>query len=316
MKILVVGGTGMIGGHIARLLEQRGDHVTVSARGEVAEDSLVAGLPQLKGDYTAGTFTEAELAPYDAVVFAAGQDFRHLPRDLDVTDAAALADYWERVQSSGVPAFAELCKRAGVGRFVQVGSYYHQVLPRLCDGNVYVDARRLADERTRALSDASFAAITLNPPNIVGAIPGIALYRFAKIVRWADGELPDVPDFAPAGGTNYMSVRSLSEAVAGAVAAGEPGKAYLIGDENLTFAEYFQMVFEAAGSDRTVEERDESHPFLPDAMIVPGRGYVLSYEPDPAETTVLGYTRQDVRRELESMVERVRALPPRPARGN
>ncbi|TYL55867.1 NAD(P)-dependent oxidoreductase [Nocardioides sp. BGMRC 2183] len=308
MKILVVGGTGMIGGHIARELVDRGEDVLVSARNEVATDSLVADLPVVAGDYTAGTFSESDLAGIDTVVMAAGQDVRHLPRGLS---DAELAEFWERVQSVGIPRFAELCKRAGVRRFVQVGSYYHQVLPQLCDTNDYVRARRLADERTRALVDADFAPITVNPPNIVGATPGVALYRFGSMVRWADGDKPDIPDFAPAGGTNYMSVRSLAEAVAGAVRNGEPGRAYLVGDQNLTFTEFFQLIFDASGSGRRLEERDEPHPYLPDSMIVPGRGYVLSYEPDAAETALLGYTRDDVRREVESIVARVRALPPR-----
>jgi dihydroflavonol-4-reductase len=308
MRILVVGGAGMIGGHIARLLTDRGEDVTVGARGDVAEDSPAAGLPVLAGDYAAGTFGEADLASYDAVVFAAGQDIRHRPRDLD---AAGERAFWERMQSDGVPRFARLCKQAGVRRFVQIGSYYHQVLPDLAALDPYVRARELADVRTRDLADADFAAITVNPPNIVGAAPGRGLRGFAKLVQWADGELPDIPDFAPAGGTNYLSVRSLAEAVCGALTDGRAGSAYLVGDQNLTFRDYFQQLFEAAGSTRTLDERDAPHPFLPDAAIIPGRGYVLAYEPVPAEVALLGYTRDDVRRELESIVERVRALPPR-----
>lgn len=301
MKVLVVGGTGMIGSHVTRLLADRGYDVTVGARGEVAPDSLVSGFPVLTGDYTEGTFTEPELAAYDAVVFAAGQDIRHKPRDVDE------AAFWDRVQGVGIPRFAELCKRAGVRRFVQVGSYYHQAMPELVARDPYVRARSLADERTRALADADFNASTINPPNIVGVVPGIALRRFAKLVQWADGGLPDVPDFAPSGGTNYLSVRSLAEAIAGALEHAEPGRAYLVGDENLTFTEFFQLVFDAAGSGRRLVERDAEHPFLPDAIIVPGRGTVLAYEPDPDETALLGYARRDVRRAVEEIVAQVRA---------
>jgi len=301
MKVLVVGGSGMIGGHVARLLTERGNHVTVGARGALGPDSIVAGYPVLVGDYTDGSFTEAELAAYDAVVFAAGQDIRHKPRDADDDE------FWDRVQSTGIPRFAELCKRAGVRRFVQVGSYYHQALPELVGHDAYVRARSLADERTRALADADFNASTLNPPNIVGVVPGVALRRFAKIVKWADGLLPEVPDFAPAGGTNYLSVRSLAEAVCGAVEHAEAGRAYLLGDENLTFTEFFQLFFDAAGSGRQLEERDQQHPFLPDSIIVPGRGTVLTYEPEAAETALLGYTRHDVRRAVEEIVAQVRA---------
>lgn len=41
---------------------------------------------------------------------------------------------------------------------------------------------------------------------------------------------------------------------------------------------------------------------LPDAFIVPGRGIVLAYEPDPVETRLLDYGRGDVRRALEEAV--------------
>jgi nucleoside-diphosphate-sugar epimerase len=137
---------------------------------------------------------------------------------------------------------------------------------------------------------------TLNPPSIVGAIPGIPARRYETLTAWATGERPDIPDYAPAGGTNYMSVRSLSEAIWGALQRAESGRAYLIGDANLTFRDFFQKIFDAVGSERRLVERDEEHPLLPDAFIVPGRGVVLAYEPDPADTALLGYRRGDVDR--------------------
>jgi dihydroflavonol-4-reductase len=307
MKVLVVGGTGMIGAHAALHLRDRGDDVTVAARGAVDADSPVAGLPSLRGDYTRQSFTREDLAPFDAVVFAAGQDVRHLPRDVDE------AQFWTETQSEGVPAFAALAKSAGVSRFVQVGSYYHHLRPALADANAYVAARRDADERARALADATFTVCTLNPPSIIGAIPGITAKRYRRMVSWAAGNEPQILDFAPTGGTNYLSVRSLSEAIAGALDRGTAGAAYLVGDANLTYAQFFQLLVDAAGGDRVIAERDEPHPFMPDAMIVQGRGNVLAYEPDPAETALLGYTRGDCERAAAELVEVVRAATARPA---
>lgn len=294
-RTLVVGGTGMVGQHVATHLTALGHEVTVAGRSVPAAESWVAGYPVLLGDYALGGLTEPELEGYDAVVFAAGQDIRNAGGPGD-------EEFWRTYQIEGVPQFASRAKRAGVRRFVQIGSYYHQVRPDLCD-QPYVAARRDADEGARALSDADFAAITLNPPSIVGAAPGGSLKQLRGQLRWARGEMAGkVPDFAPAGGTNYMSVRSVAEAVAGALAAGEGGRAYLVGDQNLTFRDYFQLVFDASGSGRVLDERDEEHPFLPDWAIVPGRGTVLAYEPDPDEVALLGYRRNDVQAMVAEMV--------------
>ncbi|OQS16184.1 nucleoside-diphosphate sugar epimerase [Nocardia donostiensis] len=301
MKILIVGGTGMIGAHAALHLRAQGNEVTVAARNPLDNTSPVRKFPVLLGDYAEQTFTAAQLTPFDAIVFAAGQDFRHMGRDVDETL------FWEKTQSSGVPRFAALAKQAGVSRFVHIGSYYHQVRPDLAEALPYVAARQAADDGVRALADDTFNAVTLNPPNILGAISGLSAKRYRRLFSWAAGHEPKIPDFAPPGGTNYMSARSLAQAIGGALQNAEPGRAYLIGDENLTFREYFQMLVDAAGGARTVEERDEEHPLLPDRFIVQGRGNVISYQPEPAETALLGYARNDCARALGEMYETVRA---------
>lgn len=295
MRVLVVGGSGMIGRHVAHHLSGLGHAVSVGSRGADASGAF----PVVSGDYVARTFTAEQLAAFDAIVFAAGQDVRHT-RGVEPDDA-----FWRATQSEGVPAFARLARDAGVARFVQVGSYYHQVMPALADTNPYVSARMLADEGARALATDSFNISTLNPPSIVGAVPGASLERFRTLVAWARGEKPEVPDFAPAGGTNYLSADALAEAVAGALDRAENGKAYLVGDENLSYRDFFQLIFDAAGSGRTLESRDASHPMLPDPYIVHGRGVTLAYQPDAGERALLGYRTGDIARAIEAIVARV-----------
>ncbi|ORM09119.1 NAD-dependent epimerase/dehydratase family protein [Prescottella equi] len=301
MKILIVGGTGMIGAHTALHLRDQGNDVTVAARNPLADDSPVRDFPVLLGDYTEQTFTVDDLAPFEAVVFAAGQDIRHMGRDVDE------AEFWEKTQTGGVPRFAALAKEAGVSRFVQVGSYYHHLRPKYAETMPYVAARKAADEGARALADENFNVSTLNPPSILGAISGVSAKRYRKLFSWAAGNEPQIPDFAPAGGTNYMSAQSLAEAIWGALQNAESGRAYLIGDQNLTFAEYFQLLVDAAGGDRSIEERNEEHPLLPDSFIVQGRGNVIAYDTDPAETALLGYTQGDCARAIAEMYEIVKA---------
>ncbi len=302
-KVLVVGATGMIGSHITADLLARGNEVVIQSRHEPQpyDPASVAGLPRVIGDYSAEDFSPRLLEGFDAIVFAAGNDIRHVGADEEDES------FWDRMQSTGVPRFAALAKQAGVGRFVQIGSYYHQLHPEWAERIPYVAARKNADERTRALTDEGFAAITLNPPSIVGASGGRPLRHFERMIAWLRGEAGEPEPFAPTGGTNYMSVHSLSQAVQGALDAGEPGHTYLVGDQNLTYRAYFQLLAEVAGSTLSIEERDEEHPFQPDRFIVQGRGAVIAYEPDPAEVTRLGYDRDDVRRALAEIVARVDA---------
>lgn len=297
MKVLIIGGTGMIGAHTALHLREHGDDVTVAARGPIPESSPVAGFPLLTGDYTVPSFTREQLSQFGGIVFAAGQDVRHKTADDDSQS------FWESTQSVGVPRFAELAKQAGVGRFVQVGSYYHQLRPDLADNNPYIAARKAADEGARALADESFTVCTVNPPSIIGAVPGASARRYRRMVSWAAGNEPDIPDFAPVGGTNYMSAASLAQAISGALRHGDSGAAYLIGDQNLSYRQFFQLVVDAAGGSRVITERDEQHPLLPDTAIIQGRGNTLAYEPDADEVRRLGYARNDCLRAVEALVD-------------
>jgi nucleoside-diphosphate-sugar epimerase len=211
--------------------------------------------------------------------------------------------FYRQTQSEGVPAFAKRAKAAGVKRFVQVGSYYHQLRPDLVDGSVYIRARKLADEGVRALAGDGFVPCTLNPPSIVGAVPGMPALRYRTLAEWGRGLHPEIPNTAPPGGTNYMSVASVAQAIEGALARGEAGRAYLIGDENLSYAAFFQMFFDVSGTAITIPTEDAEHPLLPDAYIIQGRGNTLAYEPPAEEAAALDYARGDVRRAVAEVVE-------------
>lgn len=297
MKTLVIGGTGMIGLHAARHLSAQGFDVSVAARRAPARSEF----PVMIGSYADGSLGRDQLAGFDAILFAAGNDIRH---SRDVADEAA---FWREMQSEGVPRFAASARDAGVVRFVQIGSYYHHVLPDLARTNAYVGARKLADERTRALTTADFAAITLNPPSVVGAIEGASLDRYATLINWGRGNRPEFPDTAPRGGTNYVSVHSLCQAIEAAFRRGDPGRAYLVGDENLSFVQFFQKIVDAVGGGRTIHASDAEHRLLPDAFNVPGRGYTLSYSIDGAETGKLSYHRNDIDRTLREIAALVDA---------
>ncbi len=288
MKVLVVGGTGALGGHASLHLAAQGHDVTITGRGTGAPAGTpLTGLDFMQGDYVAGDFTPERLRGFDWVVFAAGNDPRHVPEGED------FGAWLHKANHVALPSFFAAAREAGVKRAVQLGSFYPQAAPELVAGNVYIQSRLAACEGARAQGRPGFDVVSVNAPFMVGTVPGLPSAIFDPYVQWAKGLIPIV-HYAPTGGTNFMSFRSLSEAIEGALLRGEPGKAYLVGDENLSFREYFQLFFNAVGSDVTVEERDEELPLLPDVAIPQGRGNTIAYEPDAAETALLGYRRRDV----------------------
>ncbi|HJV27665.1 MAG TPA: NAD-dependent epimerase/dehydratase family protein [Aromatoleum sp.] len=302
MKILVIGGTGLIGGHAALKLRAEGNTVTLAARKAPASISPLAEFDLLQRDYIAGDFTKEDLAPFDAIVFAAGNDIRHLPPG---TDEAA---HWERANVEAVPRFFQLARDAGVRRAVLVGSFYPQVAPALIESSPYVRSRHLADERVRALATPEFRVCSVNAPFVVGTVPGLHIRMFEVYTQYAEGKLTGMPAYGPAGSSNFISTRSLSEAIWGALQRGEAGKAYLVGDANLSFAEYFGLFFRAAGNEQPVPSLDQEHPLLPDMAIYTGRGNLVSYEPDPEELALLGYARNDVERTVREVVAQYRVV--------
>jgi nucleoside-diphosphate-sugar epimerase len=293
----------MIGGHCASYLQAQGHDIAVAARHAPMAGTPMATMDVLLGDYAAGDFPASALQGFDAVVFAAGNDIRHIAEGENPQEDS----YWQRVNSEAIPAFARTARDAGVKRFVNVGSFYPQVAPQLIEENAYVRSRHLADSGVRALATDSFHVCSVNAPFVVGTVEGLASPLFEAYTAYAQGKMEGMPVFGPAGGANFISTLSLAEAVSGALTRGESGTAYLVGDENLTFAEFFGAFFNAVGSDEVVQPKDHEHPLLPDIAILAGRGSVISYEPDAAETELLGYRRQDIGRAIAEVVDQFRS---------
>lgn len=295
MKILVVGGTGPIGGHAALHLRELGHDVTLAARKPADPATALANLPFLQGDYIEG-FDKADLAKFEGMVFAAGQDPRHLAKG---DDGAA---WWEKANIQGVPRLFAAARDAGVRRAVNVGSFYPQVRPALVDSNPYIRSRHLSDQAIRTLATPDFHAVSVNAPYVMGTVPGLMVPYLALYTQYAQGK-KKTPVFAPTGGVNFISTQSLAEAIAGALLRGKNATPYLVGDQNLSFQQFFQMFFDAAGNPVVVPEKHEEHPYIGNYA---GLGETLYFEPDAAETALLGYRRNDIKRVIADTVAQYR----------
>jgi len=296
MKILVVGGTGLIGGHAALRLKSLGHEVEIAARKPAAPGSALTEVPFHRIDYVNEPAERHLLARFAAVVFAAGNDVRHIPEGGDENA------HWRRANSESVPRFLASAKQAGVRHTILIGSFYPQAAPHLIAKSNYVASRLAADEGARALADETFHVVVLNAPFVIGHVPGLVVPAHHAMANWALGRIPQVERFAVTGGVNVISADTLTDAIVGALERGKNGKAYLIGDENLTFQDYFGLFFKAAGDPVSLEVRDQEHPFLPDSAILAGRGSTIFYQPDATERVELNYRQHDIARTVAMIV--------------
>jgi dihydroflavonol-4-reductase len=292
LNTLIVGGTGLTGAHAALHLRDIGHDVTLMSRTPPVLECL-RDFEHLAGNYLDDDMSTAAFQNFDQMVFAAGADVRQLPPGADEQA------FFEQVNTQAIPRFFQRARDAGIRRAVYIGTYYPQVVPEKIQSSAYVRSRYLADTGLRALNSPSFSVCSLNAPFILGHVPGLSLPHIEALVQYAAGRLPGVPVIAPAGGVNHISSKSMSEAIAGALARGEGGRAYLVGDENLSWKAYLELYFEAAGNAVDLEVSTAEHPMFPDIILYAGRNAVVHYEPDNGE---LGYSRNNIRATIAEVV--------------
>ncbi|NQX87125.1 MAG: NAD(P)-dependent oxidoreductase [Halioglobus sp.] len=292
MKTLIVGGTGLTGAHAALHLRDAGDAVTLMSRSAPVLDCL-QDFDHICGSYLGDEVSLKELSVFDRMVFAAGADIRQLPQNEEE------AAFFQRVNSEGIPRFFNRSKTAGIGRAVYIGTYYPQVVPEKIDTSPYVRSRHIADECLRALNGDDFNVCSLNAPFIIGHVQGLVQPHLEALVHYAAGRIAGLSPVAPAGGVNHITSCSMSEAIEGALQCGVGGKAYLVGDENLSWKAYLELFFHAVGNPRELPVSEEEHPMFPDAILYAGRNATVEYEPYVGE---LRYSRDNVRTTVKEIV--------------
>ena len=109
MKVLVTGGSSLIGAGVAEALSHRGDEVAVFQRSP--SPSLSPGIEQVLGDVRDASAVGAAVAGRDAVV--------HLAAKVGVVGAR---QEYESINVGGTANVVEAIRRHGIARFVHVSS--------------------------------------------------------------------------------------------------------------------------------------------------------------------------------------------------
>ncbi|RMF73784.1 MAG: NAD-dependent epimerase/dehydratase family protein [Acidobacteria bacterium] len=249
MRVLLTGGSGFLGGHVALSLRDAGHEVALLVRRPGAVADLGPGFEIVRGDLLDPAAVERAVAGREAVVHLAGVVKRWLP---DRT-------LFERVNVAGTLRLADAALRAGARRFVYCSSFFalgptdgrrpadeslaHDGRPR----NEYERTKLAADLEMRALQDRGLPIVILYPGIVYGPgrlTEGNLLAGVARdLLR---GRLPGT--IGP--GDRQQCLAYAEDVAAGFVAALErapDGSRYILGGENVTVRQALQIIAEAGG---------------------------------------------------------------------
>ena len=291
MKTLVVGGAGFVGSATSLLLHDAGHDVSIMSRSKPTPGSRLDEIPFIAGNYIQDDFSDGRLREgFDWLVFCAGSDMGNYAEGVSGSEA----DFFEKANTVALPRFFEAARKSGIRRSVYMGSWYSYVAPQVIDKIAYVRSRHLSDAAIRALSSPDFNVCSCALPWIVGHTPGVTVAHWQALARLAQGKLAGVPESAPVGGANFMSSRAVAQCMLGGLERGESGKSYLIGDAKLSWKDFFELWFAAAGRPRDLPVA-RGNVLVPDFALSYLDFGASDYEPPAEETALLGYERGTLR---------------------
>ncbi|MDG4839145.1 NAD(P)-dependent oxidoreductase [Micromonospora sp. WMMD967] len=241
MRILVVGGSGLIGAHVVEVLRERGHATTAVARtSQPGVDHLLDVGSASPEDL------RSLLAGHDGVVYATRTDEqRPLPKPI--------YPQFRRDNVDPVVRLFTAAREQGLTRGVVMGSYYtyfDRLHPqwRLPERHTYIRCRVEQAREGRAAAGPDLPVAVLELPFVFGRA-GDRLANWAgPLDRWARSRTPLV---APAGGSAAASARSVATVAADALEQAS-GADIPVADENLTWRDMLARIAEAVGRRRRV----------------------------------------------------------------
>jgi len=240
MKVLITGGAGFLGQKLAKALLGKGHTVRLLVRGDQAKKSVSSlAVECVHGDLGDEASLEAACEGQEWVFHTAGV-ISYNPQKNDLM---------YRTNVLGTKNIAQAALRQGVKRFVHTSSTaaigVNEDPQILMDEKTPFNARKLklayfdtkydAEQALLEFVGKGLDAVIVNPGSLMGAgdtrryeqtYPGL-IYRFR-------------PRFFIHGGINYVDVDDVVNGHMLAMEKGKKGERYILGGENLSFAQLIQ----------------------------------------------------------------------------
>lgn len=253
MKVLMIGGTGLLGSAAAQIFIDRGNEVKTLSLPPLPQGAPLP--PEMEIVFQdANKLTDDEMVEmmkgYDMFVFATGVDER-------VEFPAPVYDAYYKYNIAPLERYLPLAKKAGMKGAVVCGSYFAWLAKdrpdmQLTDKHPYIRSRIDQENVCEKYSDANFQVAVLELPYIFGTQPGRKPVWVILIEQLQRFEKMPVTMYSR-GGTAMLTVRQVGEAMVGAAehafAAAEKGegkfRAYGISCYNYTWEQFLKIVYRA-----------------------------------------------------------------------
>ncbi len=246
MKIVITGGSGLVGNNLARRLVDDGHTVTVADR---TSGPAVADLDV--------DFVEIDVLDPATLhsAFEGADVVFHLAAIISITgDADGMV---RRVNIEGPANAARVAREVGVARFVHCSSVHAYDLrtcgpsldesgPRTTDdaSPVYDRTKYAGELQVRAEIEAGLDAVIVNPSGVFGPYDFGPSRVTEMLLQLRSGRIP----VTVAAGFDFVDVRDVVDGMVAAMEHGRTGENYLLSGNRITIHELRQLVL--AGADR------------------------------------------------------------------
>ncbi len=241
MKILVTGGTGLLGSNVVELLRQNG----MESRVLIRKTSNTLGLEGLNPEIYYG-----DLSNPDSIKKAA--------EDCQViVHCAANTKQWKTswqehaaVNIKGTQSIlsAALANKHRKLILVSTANTFPLINGRALDIDTdYIKSKKAAEDFI--LEQKDIPATVINPSFMIGA----------RDVKPSSGQsvlhyLNNNPVICPAGGKSFIHVKDVAEAIVKAITSETSGKRFLLANENMSYRRFFKLIRQETGVAKNVFE--------------------------------------------------------------